>query len=165
MHPITQALRVFIEEVKRPKKEGEKKKKKSQRAIQKEQLEAMARVLGPEAWPWFGPVLVFDCEATVDIAQKLRFGVYRLHGKDYRVLMELAKQYNRNVPRSVMDELWETGIFYNTEPGICKDEEIETMRAYAKAHYTAGAVKCAIGSTSRRAYTQTANHNIRPVTP
>ena len=89
------------------------------------EMAEIERLLGPDAWPWFGPMLIFDCETTTDIGQKLRFGVFQERGLNYRDLVE-RKRLNGRITREDMDEQRSEGIFYN--PATCSETEIETMR-------------------------------------
>ena len=95
------------------------------------EMEEIERLLGPDAWPWFGPMLIFDCETTTDVGQKLRFGVFQERGLNYRDLVE-RKRRNGRITREDMDERRSEGIFYN--PATCSETEIETMRAHAEKH-------------------------------
>ena len=45
-------------------------------------------ILGPDAWPWFGPMLILDCETNTGIGQELRFGFFQERGVNYRELIE-----------------------------------------------------------------------------
>ena len=153
MKPVTQILRAFIEPDKKPRKQ----RKRSEAASQFEQLfyragsapssddepwsyerrkqdaDKLKAMLGPEASPWFAPMLCFDCETTTGLGQKLRFGVFQDRGHDYRYLQTIACQPGRkSIPWSLISELRSEGIFYN--PLICTHDEIETMRAYAEEH-------------------------------
>jgi hypothetical protein len=110
MKPVTQMLRAYTE----PTASYEKKpgKKKSEFEKQLDDIEEVRRALGPQAWPWFGPTLIFDVETHTRVGQPLRFGVAQIRGKTYRHLMELGKKYKRNVPREVMDEQWARDILF-----------------------------------------------------
>jgi DNA polymerase III epsilon subunit-like protein len=134
MKPVTQLLRAYIE----PDKfhyEGNPGHEPSPRELQEMEMVEIKRFLGPEAWPWFGPMLIFDCETTTGLGQKLRFGMFQLRGKPYRKLVEIAKREKKAgqiVPRSAMDELWKAGLFY--DPAICTEDEISLMKTYAETH-------------------------------
>jgi hypothetical protein len=128
MKPVTQMLRAFIE-TDPPKTKGPG-RRKSPRAAQAMDMAEIERLLGPDAWPWFGPMLIFDCETTTDVGQKLRFGVFRERGLNYRDLVERKRRDGR-ITREDMDEQRSEGIFYN--PMTCSESEIETMRAHAHA--------------------------------
>src|SRR5271165_4407675 len=130
MKPVTQMLRAFIE-TDPPKTRGPGRRRKSERAAQKMEMEEIERLLGRDAWPWFGPMLIFDCETTTDIGQKLRFGVFQERGLNYRDLVE-RKRRNGRITREDMDEKRSEGIFYN--PATCTDTEIEVMRVHAEKH-------------------------------
>jgi hypothetical protein len=130
MKPVTQMLRAFIE-TDPPKRKGPGRRGKSPRDEQRIEMAEIERLLGPDAWPWFGPMLIFDCETTTDIGQKLRFGVFQERGLNYRDLVE-RKRLNGRVTREDMDEQRSEGIFYN--PAICSEAEIETMRAHAETN-------------------------------
>jgi hypothetical protein len=130
MKPVTQMLRAFIE-TDAPKAKGAALKRKSPLADQKMEMAEIERLLGPDAWPWFGPMLIIDCETTTDIGQKLRFGVFQERGLNYRDLVE-RKRFNGRITREDMDEQRSEGIFYN--PATCLETEIETMRAHAEKH-------------------------------
>src|SRR5271166_5368424 len=103
-------------------------------ARQKADMEKIQSLLGPNASPWFGPTLTLDCETTTGIGQKLRFGVYQDRGHNYCTLITLARQPSgkAKLTRAFLDELQNEGIFY--EPRNCTKQEIETMRAYARAN-------------------------------
>jgi hypothetical protein len=128
MKPVTQMLRAFIE-TDPPKAKGAGLKRKSPLADQKMEMAEIERLLGPDAWPWFGPMLIIDCETTTDIGQKLRFGVFQERGLNYRDLVE-RKRLNGRITREDMDEQRSEGIFYN--PATCSEAEIETMRAHTE---------------------------------
>ena len=130
MKPVTQMLRAYTE----PAASYEKKprKEKSEFEKQLEDMEEVRAALGPHAWPWFGPTLIFDVETHTRVGQPLRFGVAQIRGKTYRHLMELGKKYKRNVPREIMDELWKEVLFY--DPAHCEDFEIDLLKAYAEKH-------------------------------
>ena len=128
MKPITQMLRAFTE-IDPPKRKGPGRRGKSPRDEQKMEMAEINRLLGPDAWPWFGPMLIFDCETTTDIGQKLRFGVFQERGLTYRDLVE-RKRRNGRVMREDMDEKRSEGIFYN--PATCSETEIEAMRVHAE---------------------------------
>jgi hypothetical protein len=130
MKPVTQMLRAFIE-TDPPKRKGPGRRGKSPRDEQKIEMAEIERLLGPDAWPWFGPMLIFDCETTTDIGQKLRFGVFQERGLNYRDLVE-RKRLNGRIAREDMDEQRSEGIFYS--PATCSEAEIETMCAHAEKH-------------------------------
>ena len=130
MKPVTQMLRAFIE-TDAPKTKGPGPGRKSPLAAQKMEMADIERKLGPDAWPWFGPMLILDCETTTDVGQKLRFGVFQERGLNYRDLVE-RKRRNGRITREDMDEQRSEGIFYN--PATCSETEIETMRAHAEKH-------------------------------
>jgi hypothetical protein len=134
MHPVTQMIRCYLEPVKKSKSSKAEGGNHEPREDELQQLELQAteRKVGPNWKPWGGPTLVLDVETTTDLSQAVRFGVYRLYGHDYFNLMELAQRYNRAVPRGVLDEVRQEGIFYN--PTICTDHETATLFAYAKEH-------------------------------
>ena len=129
MRPVTQMLRAFIE-TDSPKGSAPKRFGRPLAAQRMEMVE-IERLLGPDAWPWFGPMLIFDCETTTDIGQQLRFGVFQERGLNYRDLVE-RKRLNGRIKREDMDEQRSEGIFYN--PAACSETEIETMRAHAEKH-------------------------------
>jgi hypothetical protein len=129
MKPVTQMLRAFIE-TDPPKAKGSGPKRSGgPLAAQRMEMAEIERLLGPAAWPWFGPMLIIDCETTTDIGQKLRFGVFQERGLNYRDLVE-RKRFNGGITRQDMDEQRSEGIFYN--PATCSETEIETMRAHAE---------------------------------
>lgn len=128
MKPVTQMLRAFIE-TDPPRTKVQAGRRKSPRAAQTMEMGEIKRLLGPDAWPWFGPMLIFDCETTTDIGQKLRFGVFQERGLNFRDLVERKRRDGR-ITREEMDEQRSEGIFYN--PATCSETEIETMRAYAE---------------------------------
>ena len=134
MKPVTQMLRAFIEtdpiETNAPKTKRSG-RRKSPLAAQKMEMADIKSKLGPDAWPWFGPMLIFDCETTTDVGQKLRFGVFQERGLNYRDLVE-RKRRNGRITREDMDEQRSEGMFYN--PATCSETEIETMRAHAEKH-------------------------------
>jgi len=131
MKPVTQMLRAFIETDPPNAKGSGLKRSRGPLAAQKMEMAEMERLLGPDAWPWFGPMLIFDCETTTDIGQKLRFGVFQERGLNYRDLVE-RKRFNGRITREDMDEQRSEGIFYN--PATCSETEIENMRAHADEH-------------------------------
>src|ERR1700691_3587982 len=69
----TQMLRAFIEtDPPKNKKsrgggEGGRGRRKSEHDAAKLEMSEVARQLGPDAWPWFGPMLIFDCETETKI--------------------------------------------------------------------------------------------------
>jgi hypothetical protein len=131
MKPVTQMLRAFIE-TDPPKRKGSGPKRSGgPLAAQRMEMAEIERLLGPDAWPWFGPMLIFDCETTTDIGQKLRFGVFQERGLNYRDLVE-RKRFNGRITREDMDEQRSEGIFYN--PATCSETEIATMRAHAEKY-------------------------------
>jgi hypothetical protein len=134
MHPVTQMIRCFLEPVKKISgaDSGGGDKEPREDELQQLELQATERKVGPYWKPWGGPTLVLDVETTTDLRQAVRFGVYRLYGHDYFNLMELAQQYNRAVPRDVLDELQQEGIFYN--PETCTNKEITILEYYANEH-------------------------------
>jgi len=134
MHPVTQMIRCYLEPAKTPKSAKGKGGNNEPREDELQQLELQEteRKVGPHWKPWGGPTLVLDVETTTDLRQVARFGVYRLYGHDYFTLMELAQQYNRSVPRDVLDELQQEGIFYN--PDTRTDDEIAALQSYANEH-------------------------------
>lgn len=93
MKPFTQLLRAFPVPDPKKKKKGRRsggeqglksKLGMSPAAEQAEEMEDVKRMLGPDAWPWFGPMLVFDCETTTGVGQELRFGMFQERGVNYR---------------------------------------------------------------------------------
>lgn len=140
MKPFTQLLRAFPVPDPKKKKKGRRsggeqglksKLGMSPAAEQAEEMEDVKRMLGPDAWPWFGPMLVFDCETTTGVGQELRFGMFQERGVNYLALVE-HKRFNGVPTREFMDQLRSEGLFYS--PNTCKDFEIETMRAYCSKH-------------------------------
>ena len=131
MKPVTQMLRAFIETDRPKAKRSEPKRSGGPLAAQRMEIAEIERLLGPHAWPWFGPMLLIDCETTTDIGQKLRFGLFQECGLNYRDLVE-RKRLNGSITREDMDEQRSEGIFYN--PATCSETEIETMRAHAEKH-------------------------------
>jgi hypothetical protein len=131
MKPVTQMLRAFIETDASKAKGSGPKRSGGPLAAQRMEMAEIERLLGPDAWPWFGPMLIIDCETTTDIGQKLRFGVFQERGLNYRDLVE-RKRFNGRITREDMDEQRSEGIFYN--PATCLETEIETMRAHAEKH-------------------------------
>jgi hypothetical protein len=132
----TQMLRAFIEtdppKNKKPRAdEGDEGGSKRGHADAKLEMSEVERQLGPDAWPWFGPMLIFDCETETKIGQRLRFGIYQERGLNYRDLVERKKR-QRTITRDDMDVQRSEGIFYN--PETCSKSEIATMRAYASEH-------------------------------
>ena len=131
MKPVTQMLRAFIE-TDSPRAKGSAPKRFGRPlAAQRMEMAEIERLLGPDAWPWFGPMLILDCETTTDIGQQLRFGVFQERGLNYRDLVE-RKRFNGRITREDMDEQRSEGIFYN--PATCSETEIKTMRAHAEKH-------------------------------
>jgi hypothetical protein len=130
----TAMLRAFIETDPPKKKksrstgEGGQGGRKGEHDAAKLEMSEVARQLGPDAWPWFGPMLIFDCETETKIGQRLRFGIFQERGLNYRDLVERKKRH-RTVARADMDAQRSEGIFYN--PKTCTKTEIATMRAYA----------------------------------
>jgi hypothetical protein len=131
MKPVTQMLRAFIETDAPKAKALGLKRSGGPLAAQRMEMAEIERLLGPDAWPWFGPMLIFDCETTTGIGQKLRFGVFQERGLNYRDLVE-RKRLNGRITREDMDEQRSEGIFYN--PATCSELEIETMRVHAEQY-------------------------------
>jgi hypothetical protein len=131
MKPHTQLLRAFIEPDKEPRRVP-KRPKKSEFAKQQDEMREAKLILGQDAWPWFGPMLVFDCETTTGIGQELRFGWFQERGVNYRNLIEDMRSSKKPPTREYMDTLRSEGLFYN--PKTCSDDEIETMRTYCAEH-------------------------------
>ncbi len=96
MKPVTQMLRAYTEPA--ASYEKKRRKKKSEFERQLDEMEEVRRALGPHAWPWFGPTLIFDVETHTQVGQPLRFGVAQIRGHTYRHLMELSKKYKKNRP-------------------------------------------------------------------
>ncbi len=94
MKPVTQMLRAFIE-TDAPKRKGPGRGRKSPLAAQKMEMADIQRLLGPDAWPWFGPMLILDSETTTDVGQRLRFGVFQERGLNYRDLVERKRRNGR----------------------------------------------------------------------
>jgi hypothetical protein len=69
---------------------------------QLDDLNAVREALGPEAWPWFGPTIVFDTETHTNVGQPLRYGVAQIRGWNYRNLVEFAKKYKGKGHRSIV---------------------------------------------------------------
>jgi DNA polymerase III epsilon subunit-like protein len=130
MKPVTQMLRAYTEPTTSYEKKPRKKKSEFERQL--DDMEEVGRALGPHAWPWFGPTVVFDVETHTRVGQPLRFGIAQIRGHTYRHLMELGKKYKRNVPRGILDAHYKEVLFY--EPGQCEEHEVECMRAYAGMH-------------------------------
>jgi hypothetical protein len=130
MKPVTQMLRAYVE----PTDNYERKPRKEKTEFEKqlEDMELIQKKLGPQAWPWFGPTLIFDVETHTRVGQPLRFGVAQVRGKTYRQLMELGKKYKKNVPREIMDAPYKEVLFY--EPTNCEELEIELMAGHAEEH-------------------------------
>jgi hypothetical protein len=128
--PYTQMLRAFIEPDKK-KSSPSKRNRRTGASDQKMEMDEIKRMLGPVAWPWFGPALILDCETETGIGQKLRFGVFQERGLNYRDLVE-RKRKQGEITQEDIDCLRSEGIFYN--PEACSNEEIATMRAYANEH-------------------------------
>ena len=101
---------------------------------QKADMDKIRSLLGPDASPWFGPMLIVDCETTTGIGQKLRFGVFQDRGHNYREVITLARRPGAKgkITRAFLDELQSEGIFY--DPANCTKLEIETMRLHAQAN-------------------------------
>jgi hypothetical protein len=131
MKPATQMLRALIETDAPKAKASGRKRFGGPLAAQRMEMAEIERLLGPNAWPWFGPMLILDCETTTDVGQKLRFGVFQERGLNYRNLVE-RKRLNGGITREDMDEQRSEGIFYN--PATCSEIEIETMRVHAEKH-------------------------------
>src|ERR1700677_5123440 len=133
MHPVTQMLRAFTwpdQFERKARKDGKQREKgKTPFEQQLDDLNAVREALGPEAWPWFGPTIVFDTETHTNVGQPLRYGVAQIRGWNYRNLVEFAKKYKGKVPRSIMDEMSREILFH--EPAQCTDDEIVLMREYA----------------------------------
>jgi hypothetical protein len=133
----TQMLRAFIEtdppKQKKSRGVGEsgQGRRKGEHAAMKLEMSEIERQLGPDAWPWFGPMLIFDCETETKIGQRLRFGIFQERGLNYRDLVERKKRRGI-ITRDDMDAQRSEGIFYN--PEACTKTEIATMRAYADEH-------------------------------
>jgi hypothetical protein len=132
----TQMVRAFIETDPPKKKKSRASevgqgRRKGGHAAAKLEMSEVERQLGADAWPWFGPMLIFDCETETKIGQRLRFGIYQERGLNYRDLVERKKRHGI-VRRDDMDARRSEGIFYN--PETCTKTEIATMRAYAGAH-------------------------------
>jgi hypothetical protein len=124
MKPVTQMLRAYTEPTATYEKKPRKEKSEFERQL--DDMEEVRAALGPHAWPWFGPTLIFDVETHTRVGQPLRFGVAQIRGKTYRHLMELGKKYKRNVPREIMDEPWKEILFF--DPAHCEDFEIDLLR-------------------------------------
>jgi hypothetical protein len=127
----TQMLRAFIETDPPKKKqsragEGGQGRRKGEHAARKLEMSEVERQLGPDAWPWFGPMLIFDCETETKIGQRLRFGFFQERGLNYRDLVERKKRRGI-ITREEMDVQRSEGIFYN--PETCTKPEIATMCA------------------------------------
>jgi hypothetical protein len=97
MKPFTQLLRAFpVPDPKSKKKKGGRRgfggrqRDKSPAEEQRAEMKEIKAKLGPDAWPWFGPMLILDCETTTGIGQELRFGMFQERGVNFR---ELAKTY------------------------------------------------------------------------
>ena len=127
MKPHTQLLRAFIEPDKKLRRPP-KRPKKSEFARQQDEMREAELILGPDAWPWFGPMLVFDCETTTGIGQELRFGFFQERGANYRELIENMRFSKQSPTCEYMDTMRSEGSFYN--PKTCSGDEIETMRTY-----------------------------------
>jgi hypothetical protein len=116
----TQMLRAFIETDPPKKKksrgagEGRERQPNSEYAATKLEMSEVERQLGPHAWPWFGPMLIFDCESETKIGHRLRFGIYQERGLNYRDLVE-RKKHRGIITRDEMDAQRSEGIFYNPE--------------------------------------------------
>ena len=141
MKPVTQLLRAYP--VPDPKQKSRRRRRnnngsnprrgeKTPLALQREEMDEVRRVLGGEAWPWFGPMLVFDCETTTGIGQELRFGWFQERGVNYRQLIEETRRLKGKTTRAYMDQLRSEGLFYN--PKTCTADEIEAMRSYCEKH-------------------------------
>jgi hypothetical protein len=133
----TQMLRAFIETDPPKKKkaratgEADQRRREGGHAAAKLEMSQVERQLGPDAWPWFGPMLIFDCETETKIGQRLRFGIFQERGLNYRDLIERKKRHGI-ITRDDMDAQRSEGIFYN--PETCTKIEIATMRAHAGEH-------------------------------
>lgn len=60
MKPVTQMLRAYTEPTATYEKKPRKEKSEFERQL--EDMEEVRAALGPHAWPWFGPTLIFDVE-------------------------------------------------------------------------------------------------------
>jgi hypothetical protein len=146
MKPHTQLLRAYPVPDAKKRKKGrrrrfpversprpgdEQTREKSALQEQQDEMEWVRTQLGPDAWPWFGPMLLFDCETTAGIGQELRFGMFQERGVNYRELVENLR-FNGTPSREYMDAMRSEGLFYN--PKICSDAEIEVMQTYCEQH-------------------------------
>jgi hypothetical protein len=125
-------LRAFIEPDKKPRRPPKRRPKISEFARQQAEMREARLILGPNAWPWFGPTLLLDCETTTGIGQELRFGFFQERGVNYRELIENMRFSKQSPTREYMDTMRSEGLFYN--PSTCSDDEIETIRAYCAEH-------------------------------
>ena len=137
MKPHTQLLRAFIEPDKPPGsltrgRAPKRRPRQSEFAKQQDEMREAKLILGPDAWPWFGPMLILDCETNTGIGQELRFGFFQERGVNYRELIEHMRFNKRPPTRKYMDTLRSEGLFYN--PKICDDDEIAIMRDYCNKH-------------------------------
>jgi transcriptional regulator with XRE-family HTH domain len=140
LKPFTQLLRAFpVPDAKKKKKGGRRRssqfsapreREKTPAAIQREEMEEIKSILGPAAWPWFGPMLIFDCETTTGVGQELRFGMFQERGENYRALVENMR-FKGKPTREYMDRPRSEGLFYN--PKICSNTEIDAMQSYCDA--------------------------------
>jgi hypothetical protein len=134
----TAMLRAFIETDPPKKKkspgagDSSQGRRKGEHASAKLEMSEIKRQLGPDAWPWFGPMLIFDCETETKIGQRLRFGLFQERGLNYRDLVERKKKRGGFITRHDMDAQRSEGIFYN--PDACTKTEIAHMSAYADEH-------------------------------
>lgn len=127
MKPTTQLLRCFtLPDEKKPNK---KKRERASKAAKTSRIERLVRDVGA---PWFGPMVVFDCETMTGphSGQALHFGFFQERGLKYAYMIEDAQR--GTLTRQKLDRLWRKGLFYN--PDTCEPDEIEIMERYAKQH-------------------------------
>ncbi len=127
MKPTTQLLRCFtLPDEKKPNK---KKRERASKAAKISRIERLVRDVGA---PWFGPMVVFDCETMTGAhsGQALRFGFFQERGLKYAYMIENAQR--GTLTRQKLDRLGREGLFYN--PVTCTKAEIEVMERCAKQH-------------------------------
>jgi hypothetical protein len=82
--------------------------------------------------PWAHPELIFDVETTTDAqgGQQAKIIFWQERGLKYADRCNLFAENALAI--EAMDECWRQGVAYN--PLTCTEEEIKTVRAYAKEH-------------------------------
>jgi hypothetical protein len=120
MKPFTQLLRAYpVPDPKKKKKDGRRRfrsggqpRDQSPVEDQRNEMEWIKTRLGPAAWPWFGPMLLLDCETFSGMGQELRFGMFQERGVNYRELVENIR-FKGKPTREYLDQIRSEGLFYN----------------------------------------------------